>query len=342
MILDANSIQNGAELQADVCVVGGGPAGIALTLSLSERGLAVLMLESGQLEEDAKTQSLYEGEVADERLHSPPDKYRQRRLGGSSAIWGGRCMPFDPIDFETRSHVPHSGWPLSYDDLLPYYPQANALAEAGRFSYDAGEAFGPQLEPLIRGFDSPRVRTSGLERFSCPTHFGTRYAKRLQLAPGVQVLLGANCTAVRLQADGQAVRTLEIATLAGKRFTVTPRAAVLAAGGLETAFAAGLARCHTGRRGQLPRRGWPLLHVPHRGQRRHPDRPGPDPQRAARLRGGAGGYLLPPAAVGDSGRAAAAGAGERGRAPALSAHHRPGAPQRRAVGAVSGAQADQL
>ena len=30
----------------------------------------------------------------DERLHSPPDKYRQRRMGGSTTIWGGRCMPF--------------------------------------------------------------------------------------------------------------------------------------------------------------------------------------------------------------------------------------------------------
>lgn len=235
MIADADDVQNSAVLQADVCVVGGGPAGIALTLALSERGLSVLLLESGRMELDAATQLLYAGEVADERLHSPPDKYRQRRMGGSSAIWGGRCMPFDPIDFETRSQVPHSGWPLSYDDLLPYYPQANALAEAGRFRYDAGEALGPQVAPMIRDFDSPRVRTSGLERFSCPTHFGSRYAKRLQLAPGVQVLLGANCTAVRLQADGRSVRALEVATLAGKRFSVVPRATVLAAGGLETA-----------------------------------------------------------------------------------------------------------
>ena len=235
MIADANSIPNGACLQVDVCVVGGGPAGIALTLALSERGFSVFMLESGQLALDAKTQSLYEGEVADERLHSPPDKYRQRRLGGSTAIWGGRCTPLDPIDFETRSHVAHSGWPLSYGDLLPYYPQANALAEAGRFSYDAGEALGPQALPMIRGFDSPRVHTNGLERFSCPTHFGSRYMKRLQLAPGVQVLLGANCTAVRLQADGRSVRALDVATLAGRRFSVVPRAAVLAAGGLETA-----------------------------------------------------------------------------------------------------------
>jgi choline dehydrogenase-like flavoprotein len=235
MIADANSIPNGSLLQADVCVIGGGPAGIALTLDLSSRGFSVLMLESGYIKEDVKTQALYEGEVVDERLHSPPDKYRQRRLGGSSAIWGGRCMPFDPIDFEIRSHVPHSGWPLTYDDLLPYYPRANALAEAGCFSYQADDALGPQTAPLIQGFNSLRVLTNGLERFSCPTHFGSRYAKQLQLAPDVRVLLGANCTALRLQSDSRAVREVEVTTLAGTRFSVASRATVLAAGGLETA-----------------------------------------------------------------------------------------------------------
>ena len=117
----------------------------------------------------------------------------------------------------------------------PACTKANALAEAGRFRYDADEALGARVGPMIRGFESPRVRTSGLERFSCPTHFGSRYLKRLQLAPRVTVLLGANCVAVRLHADGQTVRALEVATLAGKRFTVAPRATVLAARGLETA-----------------------------------------------------------------------------------------------------------
>ena len=142
MIDDATHIQHGACLHTDVCIVGAGPAGIALALDLSERGLSVMLLESGHLDVDAKTQALYEGEVADERMHSPPDKYRHRRLGGSSAIWGGRCMPMDPIDFESRNYVADSGWPISYTDLLPYYPQANTLAEAGRFSYDASEALG--------------------------------------------------------------------------------------------------------------------------------------------------------------------------------------------------------
>jgi choline dehydrogenase-like flavoprotein len=168
-------------------------------------------------------------------MHSPPDKYRHRRLGGSTAIWGGRCMPFDPIDFEARSSVPYSGWPLSYDDLLPYYPRANALSEAGRFSYQAEDALGKQATPMIKGFNSTRVLTSGLERFSCPTHFGSRYAKQLELAPHVRVLLGANCTAIHLQPDGRAVRSVEVSTLAGTRFSVACRATALAVGGIETA-----------------------------------------------------------------------------------------------------------
>lgn len=234
MIANADSIPNGACLQADVCIIGAGPAGIALALDLSERGFSVLMLESGFMKEDSNTQKLYEGEVANDKLHSPPDKYRQRRFGGSSAIWGGRCMPFDPLDFETRDHVQHSGWPISYDDLLPYYSRANELSEAGRFSYRAEDALGPSAPPLIRGFDSQRILTNGLERFSCPTHFGKRYEKQLSLSLHVRVLLGANCTGIRLQPQGNEVRTVDVATLAGTRFSATCRATVVAAGGLET------------------------------------------------------------------------------------------------------------
>jgi choline dehydrogenase-like flavoprotein len=235
LIVDAATIDTDACLGADVCVVGGGAAGISLALSLSGQGLTILLLEGGLAGAHAPTQALYAGEVHDERLHSPPDKYRQRRMGGSTTIWGGRCMPFDAIDFETRSQVPDSGWPISIDDLAPFYPLANTLAEAGRFSYEADDALGGAAPPMIRGFASEMVRTGGLERFSCPTDFGTRYARRLKVATDIKVLLGANCTAVRLTADGRAVRELEVATLAGRRFRVAPRAAVLAAGGLESA-----------------------------------------------------------------------------------------------------------
>jgi choline dehydrogenase-like flavoprotein len=234
MIATANGVPRGTMLAADVCIVGAGAAGIPLALSLSGRGLSVLLLEAGERHQDKQAQAHYEGEVADERMHSPPHRYRLRGLGGSTSLWGGRCMPYDPIDFEERSWVPHSGWPISYEGLLPYYARANTWAEAGRFAYDARTAL-PSAPPMFAGFDSEIVRTHGLERFSCPTDFGRRYRKRLEVAPDVRVLTGAHCTGIRLDADGGAVRHLDVATLAGNRFQVSARATVLASGGLETA-----------------------------------------------------------------------------------------------------------
>lgn len=239
MIQDAHTLPAHTRLDSEVCVVGAGPAGIALALALGEQGIPVLLLEAGRDAPDAAAQALYEGELANAD-HSPPHRYRLRGLGGSSVLWGGRCMPLDPIDFESRDWVPHSGWPLHHDDLLPYYRAANALAEAGHYAYDADEAL-PGAPPLIRGWSSDIVSTCGLERFSCPTNFGRRYARRLRLSPAIWVLRGAVCTGIRLESQTpppgalRAVRHLDVAARAGKRLQVRARVVVLAAGGLETA-----------------------------------------------------------------------------------------------------------
>jgi choline dehydrogenase-like flavoprotein len=234
VIESANKVPRGTTVHADICVVGAGPAGITLALSLAGNGLHVVLLEAGERPQDPRAQSHYEGEVVDERLHSPVHRFRLRGLGGSTSAWGGRCVPYDPIDFETRPFVPNSGWPISYEGLLPWYAKANTWVEAGRFAYDARTAL-PNAGPMLGGFESDIVSTHGLERFSCPTDFGKRYRKRLEAAPDVRVLTGAHCTHVRLDEQGRTVRRLDVATLSGNRFDVAAKATVLAAGGLETA-----------------------------------------------------------------------------------------------------------
>ncbi|MEJ2894514.1 FAD-dependent oxidoreductase [Bordetella avium] len=234
MIQDANDIPNGSVLEADLCIVGGGAAGISMALALMDSGLNIVLLESGGSGEEPASQALYQGSVADTRLHSEPDRYRQRRMGGSTTIWGGRCMPFDAIDFEAREYMPHSGWPIGLDDLRPYYPEANRLCEAGDFAYTAATAFHHPLQPMIAGFDGPSFSTDTLERFSCPTDFGQRYGERLRRGP-IRVLQHANLC--RLDGDkAQApVGPTHVRTLSGIAFTVRARAYVLATGGLETA-----------------------------------------------------------------------------------------------------------
>lgn len=234
MISNLNNLSSGSIVKADVCIVGAGAAGVSLALSLSGRGLKILLLESGFEFVDDKTQDLYAGEVADEKLHSPPDKYRQRRFGGSTTIWGGRCMPFDPIDFEQRDYVPQSGWPIGYQDLAPYYQQANKLLEAGVYEYDADKVFDTEQQAAIKGFKSDILKTNNLERFSCPTNVGDRYKQRLVLAKDVEVLLGANCTGIRLDQAGAHVNHLDIASLEGIKASVTAKKIILATGGIET------------------------------------------------------------------------------------------------------------
>lgn len=232
MMAHARDVPDGSVLQADICIVGAGAAGISLALALEGTGLDVLLMESGELTSDSKSQELYAGEVANEALHSPPIHYRVRQFGGSTTLWGGRCVPLDPQDFEPRQAVPLSGWPISAQDVYQYYPAATALCEAGEADYYGKTALPPGTRPLFTHTPGPRIDTEGLERFSCPTDFGRRYAQRLQSA--ARVMLGANCLSIHLQPDGNQVASLKMGSLAGNCFHVRARAYVLAVGGLET------------------------------------------------------------------------------------------------------------
>lgn len=233
MIDDGRRIPDGSILDCDICIVGAGAAGITLAVELLRTPASVVLLESGGRAFDRRTQALYEGEVADTRLHSPPHRYRRRQFGGTTTIWGGGCVPFDPIDFEHRAHVSHSGWPFGRDELERYYPRASELLEVGESHYDAAAALPGQPREIIPGFRSERVLGTLLERNSRPTNFARRYAAILRSAPRLRVLLHGNCTRLTADRDGAAIDHVAVATLAGNHFIVAARYVILATGGLE-------------------------------------------------------------------------------------------------------------
>jgi choline dehydrogenase-like flavoprotein len=235
MLLDTTDFPDDHEIRADIIIVGAGAAGITMALDLIGSNQSVLLLESGGLEEEPATQDLYAGAVVNARLHSPPDRYRQRRLGGTTTIWGGRCMPLDPIDFEVRDYVPGSGWPITCTDLELFYARANAICEAGAFAYTTEATFGPAALPIVAGFTSADFSTHRLERFSCPTNFAARYAHKLKGRHNVQVVLHANLTQIVLDENGTQVKQLLLRTLGGKGLAARGGCYVLATGGLETA-----------------------------------------------------------------------------------------------------------
>lgn len=229
MILDAAELEPGTRLQADLCIVGAGAAGIALALAFANTRHQIIVLESGGPAAEPATQALCDGELAPGTKHLPPSLYRRRQFGGATTIWGGRCAPLDPIDLETRDWIPHSGWPIDYAELRRFYPAANAICEAGDFDYQAP----PNSPELLENFAGAHFSADTLERFSCPTNFATRYRARLAAAPNIRVILHANATHIATTLNGASVAALTARTLAGRRLTVDARIYVLATGGLE-------------------------------------------------------------------------------------------------------------
>ena len=118
-LLDRSSLKDGRELRAEVAVVGAGPAGIVTALSLADAGHEVLLIESGGARFDRETQRLAET-AGEDPLHAPMEIATRREVGGTSNLWGGRCVPFDPLDFEPRDVTGWVRWPVGYDELEPY------------------------------------------------------------------------------------------------------------------------------------------------------------------------------------------------------------------------------
>jgi choline dehydrogenase-like flavoprotein len=239
MFIDARSIDDGADIDCDVCIVGAGPAGITIARELDAGGARVCLLESGGLKAEEDTQSLYEGESVGGRYKA--DRIEPRRavastrlrfFGGTTNHWGGWSRPLDEIDFEERPAVPGSGWPIDRAELEPYYARAQKVCDLGPARYDAAywaRHTGKQLLPVPRPLVSQVYQVPARIRFAEIHREGLRRSRR------VRVILHANAVRLAAAADATRIERVRVATLTGRRFDVSARRFVLAAGGIENA-----------------------------------------------------------------------------------------------------------
>jgi len=139
MIIDLKKLQNIEDIKCDFCIVGAGAAGTILYDKLSKSKFEIVLLESGMVDVDENYQELNKGELLlqgkDNINKDDVIDYvnmRLRGLGGTTNHWGGQCFPFYEIDFLKRNWIKNSGWPISRDDLYPYYKKANEYFEISK------------------------------------------------------------------------------------------------------------------------------------------------------------------------------------------------------------------
>lgn len=220
MMDDARNVPAGSVLEADVCIVGAGAAGITLARELHRQGRRVILLESGGLEKEETTEALnYGGRT--QPFFGRLEGARLRFFGGTTNHWSGFSAPFEPEDFQRRSFVPYSGWPIAYDEVRQYYPRALAVLQQPETAMDT-----PPARPALAHPDVVQKF-----RFINPLRFGQVYRQELVDSEFVRVLLHAN--AVGVEPEGRGVGAVQCATLEGGRFRVKAARFVLACGTLE-------------------------------------------------------------------------------------------------------------
>ena len=231
--VDARELPDGSLIEGDICIVGAGAAGIAMAMDWIGSPHRVILLEGGGFDIEPEMQALYEGEIVGEPYY-PLHAARIHAFGGTTGHWAGYCSDFDPIDFEERDWVPHSGWPITRADLDPYYARAHPILELGPYRYDP--AFLEEHDPdVVRmPLDEEVVRTK-VWRFSPPTRFGTAYRDVILRAPNVHLYTYANAVDIEANEPVTAVTGLRVRTIEGKQHRVRARQYVLACGAIQNA-----------------------------------------------------------------------------------------------------------
>lgn len=205
----------------DACVVGSGPAGIIFALEMARLGKRTLVLESGGLKPDRRQASASDAEIIDPSKHDDMAIAVSRQLGGTSNLWGGRCQPYDPIDFRSRSGV-DAQWPFSLTELEPFYPIACRYLSAGR----------PVFEEHAETASQPSPFNVRLERFSNAPAIQKAFWEQLTSSPLVDIRLNSTVTSMNLHQG--LIAGVTVRDPSGSDTTVPVRRLVVASGGLES------------------------------------------------------------------------------------------------------------
>jgi choline dehydrogenase-like flavoprotein len=209
----------------EFCIIGSGPVGMALALEFEKLGHEVLVLESGGRDVDRASGEDSRAVLANPQTHAPMELAACRAFGGASWTWGGRCVPLDDIDFEPRAWVPNSDWPITHDDLRPWYTAACSYLQCGQGSFE--------LRPERLPASTEDISLGCLERWSTEPRMALIF--RDKIAQSRHITLSVNSTAVDLEfdADRRRAECVVVAT-AGRKEKVRARQIILAMGGVET------------------------------------------------------------------------------------------------------------
>lgn len=219
------------KVATQICVIGGGMAGLLAACRLAQNGHRVIVVESGEEQLDPAVQGLSE-------IDDPSGRYvramtgRYRGLGGSSSQWGGRTIPLRDEDTGERSYIGQAAWPFDVAKLQPYREQIERLF--GLSSDNFEDIPMPAWQRILAGGASsltPRWAKCAAFR---KRNVAALLKKELKRKTGIEIWLGATVCSLETDREIGRLQVVVARSVNGKTLEVRADQFILAAGTIET------------------------------------------------------------------------------------------------------------
>jgi choline dehydrogenase-like flavoprotein len=233
--IDARTDEVGSTIDASVCIIGSGAAGITLARDLGSKVPGTVLIESGGFELDGATQNLFSGKQLGLPYYDLT-ACRLRYWGGTTNHWSGYCRANDPIDYEGRPELGLPRWPISHADLATYIGRAaetlginTDFFDPHRFLQQAGLDEGQLVD------DRSELLETKVFQIASDIRLGPRFRDEIAALPNLKAYINLNAVHIQLAPGGRAVAQIDCATLTGKKVAIRAKVFVLACHAIENA-----------------------------------------------------------------------------------------------------------
>jgi len=223
------TLRDVSKFAPQVLIVGSGPSALGACLTLIRSNINVLLVTGGASTINDQNQELAQGSENNPKDHEPLENNRVRASGGTSHLWGGRCVPLDRIDFENREWLGTPKWPISLEDVECNYSLASEIL---------GTKFTPPLPDVLVGELSDladKLNACNQETWTKEQNIFATHRKALSNSTKVLVLEDVHLTGLGADENSGAITKAILSQTDQENYSLNIRKIILATGAIENA-----------------------------------------------------------------------------------------------------------
>ncbi|MGO8918773.1 MAG: FAD-dependent oxidoreductase [Stellaceae bacterium] len=231
MLIDLREMSDDRPQFAETLIVGSGAVGLTMAIELARAGRSVIVLEAGGATVETKSQNFFKTALCSG--HQLPGLHlgRYRAFGGTTNFWGGQLLEFDPIVFENRHWVTDVSWPITRQELDPFYARGYELLGMSHRLSDEMVWRRLNIEPPAVGDELD----SYFSLWAPQPNLASLFRSEIKSRDDLRVFVNAPVVGLELDQSRERVTSVVVRTIAGGVRRFSAERVILANGTIEIA-----------------------------------------------------------------------------------------------------------